>query len=96
MGMYDEINVDIKCPKCGANDVSWQSKNYLCNLDTIDPDKVQEFYTHCDKCDTFTTYRRGEKKEEVAAECRAEPYSLDEVEKMGFKINTNVEDSFSA
>ena len=83
--MYDEINVDIKCPKCGANDVSWQSKNYLCNLDTIDPDKVQEFYTHCDKCNTFITYRRGEKKEEVAAECRAEPYSLDEVEKMGFE-----------
>ena len=85
MGMYDEINVDIKCPKCGANDVTWQSKNYMCNLDTIDPDKVQEFYTHCDKCDTFITYRRGEKKEEVATECRAEPYSLDEVEKMGFE-----------
>jgi hypothetical protein len=27
----------------------------------------------------------AKKKEEVAAECRAEPYSLDEVEKMGFE-----------
>ena len=85
MGMYDEINVDIKCPKCGSNDVSWQSKNYLCNLDTSEPCKVQEFYTYFDKCVTVTTYLTIEDKGEVAAECRAEPYSLDEVEKMGFE-----------
>ena len=85
MGMYDEINVDIKCPKCGSNEMNWQSKDYMCGLDMIDPDKVQEFYTYCDKCDTFTTYRRGAENDEAVIECRAEPYSLDEVEKMGFK-----------
>ena len=72
-------------PEVWSNDVSWQSKNYLCNLDTIDPDKVQEFYTHCDKCDTFITYSRGAENDESVIKCRAEPYSLDEVEKMGFK-----------
>ena len=51
----------------------------------IDPDKVQKFYTHCDKCDTFITYRRGTENDEEVIKCRAEPYSLDEVEKMGFK-----------
>ena len=85
MGMYDEINVDIKCPKCGANEMDWQSKDYMCGLDMIDPDKVQKFYTHCDKCDTFITYRRGTENDEEVIKCRAEPYSLDEVEKMGFK-----------
>ena len=84
MGMYDEINVDIKCPKCGANEMDWQSKDYMCGLDMIDPDKVQKFYTHCDKCDTFITYRRGTENDEEVIKCRAEPYSLDEVEKMGF------------
>jgi len=65
--------------------MNWQSKDYMCGLDMIDPDKVQKFYTHCDKCDTFITYRRGTETDEEVIKCRAEPYSLDEVEKMGFK-----------
>lgn len=53
MGLFNIINIDKKCPKCGA-EVEWQSKRLV--VDGIYP--IQNFcgeaYASCRKCQTWT------------------------------------------
>lgn len=53
MGMYDYINYEAPCPKCGEVIKDWQSKDGLCTLEKLEPYQVDNFYTSCRKCGTW-------------------------------------------
>ena len=58
MGMFDWVNYPEKpCWKCRTLVSGWQSKDAECNLNTIEPAKVQRFYTSCDSCGAWNEYK---------------------------------------
>jgi ribosomal protein S27E len=83
MGMYDDINVDIKCPNCGGDTIA-QSKDGDCLINLIDPTEVSWFKIYCVDCRETTTYSREVKR--VNRKARKVPYSLDEVASMGYEM----------
>ncbi len=58
MGMYDNIRYKMNCPKCGAKVDTFQSKDGPCMLSELDFWEVNNFYTDCDKCDTWIEFDR--------------------------------------
>ena len=53
MGMFDWINYEAPCPRCGKKVTGWQSKNGNCELNTLEPYEVEFFYSMCDSCKTW-------------------------------------------
>jgi len=84
MGMFDDVNVEIDCPKCGSTLNHFQSKDGNCELEKIDPENVLSFYDFCTVCKLHVSFDRRVSK----TPCRNTPYTLAEVEEMGFKIDT--------
>lgn len=58
MGMFDYINFTCACPNCGEPVKGFQSKDAGCEMETIPYWEVDNFYTNCDKCDTWIEYYR--------------------------------------
>jgi len=56
MGMYDDINYSMDCPKCGASVGGFQSKDGNCILGTLEFWEVSNFYTHCPKCSAWIEF----------------------------------------
>lgn len=56
MGMFDYIEYDDTCPKCGATLKDFQSKDGQCTLSKLRPKDVRNFYTSCDSCKTWVEY----------------------------------------
>lgn len=86
MGMYDEMNVEIPCPRCGATVTGFQSKDGWCNLDVIDASTVRSFYASCDNCEKWIHYYIPQK--DVQDE---PPKGLEYVLSLGFKLANNEE-----
>lgn len=57
MGMFDYVDHEAPCFKCGEMLDDWQSKSGDCSLDTLSTDEVDNFYTSCDKCKTWNEYK---------------------------------------
>ena len=76
MGMFDTITVtpDQYCARCGELLTDWQSKDAECNLDTISFWRVNNFYTHCNKCNAqvnrWQAYKEKPVKEKVVKKAR--------------------------
>ncbi len=60
MGMFDYVHFEMNCPKCGALVKGFQSKDYLCILETIEPDALQNFYASCQECKAWIEFSRYE------------------------------------
>ena len=58
MGMFDYVHFEMVCPKCAEMVRGFQSKDAGCNLDTIEPDGLQNFYTSCDACGAWIEFYR--------------------------------------
>ncbi len=56
MGLYDYINYEMNCPKCGAKMDSFQSKDGICSLATLDFWEVDNFYTSCGACEAWVEF----------------------------------------
>lgn len=56
MGMFNYINFKTKCPNCGTDVDGFQSKDGLCQLDTLEYWQVKKFYSSCPKCNTWIEY----------------------------------------
>ena len=58
MGMFDNVNYEAPCPKCGKVLKDWQSKDGPCNLGTVEPYEVDSFYTICsnNECKEWIQY----------------------------------------
>ncbi len=50
MGMFDYINYQHNCPKCGHLITNWQSQDGSCDLAILEIYNVKDFYTYCDNC----------------------------------------------
>lgn len=50
MGMFDWIDFKCECPLCGHEVVGFQSKDGPCQLDTLKPWEVRNFYSGCVEC----------------------------------------------
>lgn len=53
MGMFDWVDYECDCPKCGNLIDDFQSKQGNCNLEKIKPWMVSNFYASCSKCDEW-------------------------------------------
>ena len=53
MGMFDWINYEAPCPKCGEILNGWQSKDGACLLEQLEPSDVMNFYQSCPKCESW-------------------------------------------
>lgn len=58
MGMYDDVEFEMNCPKCGSKVDGFQSKDGLCMLATLDFWEVNNFYSHCSKCKAWIEFNR--------------------------------------
>jgi hypothetical protein len=85
MGMFDYINFETECPKCGMMVGNFQSKDAACLRDLIDPDEVYTFYSFCAKCGNWIQFSRHI-PEEKPRKARENPFTKPEVEALGFKM----------
>ncbi len=83
MGMFDWVNFEMHCPKCGRLVNDFQSKDFNCSLITIDPTMITDMYSMC-SCGHWIELARHFNKQEPS--CRETPYTLKEVEELGFSI----------
>lgn len=48
--MFDNVDYEAPCIKCGAILDDWQTKDGPLMLTTVQPDEVDNFYTDCHVC----------------------------------------------
>ena len=58
MGMYDDIKLEIDCPKCGTKMQEFQSKDGPCILAELEYWEVSNFYGGCPKCKVWIEFNR--------------------------------------
>lgn len=87
MGMFDNVNFEMNCPKCLCKVKGFQSKDSDCTLDTIDPVAVDTFYSSCPECREWIELSRNRSQEPKAP--RETPFSLAEVLALGFSLVIN-------
>ena len=58
MGMFDYINLEIKCPNCGGAVSGFQSKENGCMMTTLEYWEVNNFYSGCEKCGCEIEFNR--------------------------------------
>lgn len=56
MGMFDWVDFTTKCPKCSKLVEGFQSKEGPCELYTIKPWQLSNFYAGCDGCGAWIEY----------------------------------------
>jgi len=84
MGMFDWVNVEVPCPKCGEKLASFQTKDSACELGIVDPTRVSNFYSNCEHCGEWVEFRR--KQTSYGKEYRTEPFSLEEILELEFVL----------
>ena len=60
MGMFDYVNYKADCRKCGKPLNDFQSKSAHDGEDlmrTLEPKDVSNFYTNCEKCNTWNDFK---------------------------------------
>jgi len=80
MGMFDWVHFEMDCPLCGSKITGFQSKDGKCDLMTIEPDDVEDFYSSC-KCGAWVQFS---KEQEIIPKPREKSLTKEEVESMGF------------
>ena len=56
MGMYDNINFKIECPRCKKEIQGFQSKDGHCVMETLEFYEVNNFYASCSNCRTWIEF----------------------------------------
>ena len=56
MGMFDYVDFECPCPACGATLDEFQSKSGPCDMATLKPWQVTNFYTTCSACDKWVEF----------------------------------------
>lgn len=77
MGMFDWVEFEAPCPKCGERVTGFQTKDRDNVLDCIPPVGLESFYTSCDRCDMWIEYRWNEGRAEAELNVPAMLASLD-------------------
>jgi hypothetical protein len=58
MGLFDNVNFAMACPQCARPLRGFQSKDRDCNMDMLEIDDVQQFYTICHGCNYWIEFSR--------------------------------------
>ena len=56
MGMFDYVDFECPCPSCGEPLSGFQSKSGSCDLRTLKPWQVTNFYASCESCDAWVEF----------------------------------------
>ena len=56
MGMFDYVEYEAPCYKCGHILTEWQSKDGPCLLEDLTISDVSYFYESCSKCSAWNEY----------------------------------------
>ena len=73
MGMFDYINIAVKCPNCGEEMSGFQSKDGRCSLGHVEFWEVDYFYDSCQECNTWVRFQI---KENVRKELPITAYEM--------------------
>ena len=57
MGMFDYVNYECVCPVCKTKIDGFQSKSGDCELNTLQPGQVSNFYSACVKCGCWIEFK---------------------------------------
>ena len=60
MGMFDYVNVSIKCPKCNHIVQGFQTKDGKSNMNILEVEEVNHFYANCLFCGDSIEFTRKE------------------------------------
>ena len=58
MGMFDHVDFDMDCPRCGELVNTFQTKYGGCTLDVVSPGSVLNFYTSCEGCGQWIEFTK--------------------------------------
>jgi len=56
--MFDWVDYECECPRCGAKAGSFQTQSGPRTLETLRPEAVPYFYTECEGCHAWIEVRR--------------------------------------
>ena len=82
MGMFDDVNFKMACPTCGHVLDSFQTKDADCDLSTVEPDNITNFYCACRNCGSWIEFFRNTPR----LPRRDTPLTLEQVQAMGFVL----------
>ena len=68
MGLFDSVNYKAKCPNCGANIDTWQTKEGACILELLEPWEVKYFHGSCE-CGAWIEARVNAEVEHIVKKC---------------------------
>jgi hypothetical protein len=85
MGLYDNVNFRMDCPRCGTLVEGFQTKDGDVWLNTVEPEAVLTFYSICDTCKQWIELTRLPELSSVTP-LRQVPLTLDEVLALGFRL----------
>ena len=82
MGLFDSVNFEMPCPKCGKLMDNFQSKDGKCGLGIVEPYSIGNFYSVCPNpdCRLWVDFSRHRPRIPL----RDPPFTREEVEAMGF------------
>ena len=60
MGMFDMVRFKMKCPCCGVELNSFQTRDTACSLDFVDPWECFNMIAHCRGCDRYIELKRDQ------------------------------------
>lgn len=63
--MFDWVDFETDCPKCGAKVDGFQSKDGPCHLLTLQPSQVGNYYAACLKCNHWLEYDNANPPEPI-------------------------------
>lgn len=63
--MFDWVDYEAKCWRCGEELTKFQSKDGDCLLNVLLPKQVTRFYDSCPKCRAWNEYRVISKEVEI-------------------------------
>ena len=87
MGMFDYVHFAMDCPTCGTIVSNFQSKDGPCDLKTIEPDGLNNFYTSCKNCSSRIDFVHPSYDMTPSREVML---TKEEVEAMGFVMYVRV------
>lgn len=85
--MFDWVNLKTHCPNCGRFVEDFQTKDSACNLNVVEIEDIDIFYTNCMHCKVWIEFNRKNRSKRFI--------SLDEL-KRNFELKKDFEKTSQA
>ena len=72
MGMFDNVNFECDCSVCGRKVKGFQSKDGPRSLSNLEFWQVDNFYSHCDNCETRIIFYLEDEKLRIPENLKGE------------------------